>query len=176
MSTVAKAVRPRCLAGERACPPEDCGGPHGYAELVAAIADPKHERHDELAEWADGFDPEAFDLPKGGRALSLAPNGFRDSDDDDDDLEGDGNLGDAAMSLPRQLVDKVLKLEPMQRASLAALIAGSLADEVIQARNVAQQLISSVRAGAQRPTGGRGGWVRDPAPKTAKLRGGQRRK
>jgi len=26
---------PGCAAGEGACPPEDCGGPHGYAELLA---------------------------------------------------------------------------------------------------------------------------------------------
>lgn len=52
---------PRCLAGERACPPEDCGGPHGYAELLRAIADPAHEDHEEMLEWLGGrFDPEAF--------------------------------------------------------------------------------------------------------------------
>jgi len=42
------------------CPPEDCGGPFGYAELLEAITDPKHERHAELTEWVgDDFDPEA---------------------------------------------------------------------------------------------------------------------
>lgn len=54
---------PRCLTGARACPPEDCGGPWGYADFVAAMGDPKHSQHDELAEWLGGdFDPEAFDV------------------------------------------------------------------------------------------------------------------
>ena len=58
---------PRCLAGERAHPPEDCGGPWGYQELLEALANPGHERYDELSEWLDGyeglgFDPEAFDI------------------------------------------------------------------------------------------------------------------
>ena len=54
---------PRCIAGERACPPEDCGGPWGYGNFVEAIQNPKHEQHEELLEWVGGdFDPEAFDL------------------------------------------------------------------------------------------------------------------
>jgi hypothetical protein len=54
---------PCCIGGKRACPPEDCGGPRGYADLVEAIQDPNHERHEELLEWIGGeFDPEAFAL------------------------------------------------------------------------------------------------------------------
>lgn len=53
---------PRCVAGKRSCPPEDCGGVWGYADFLEAIADPKHEQHSELLEWAGGeFDPDAFD-------------------------------------------------------------------------------------------------------------------
>jgi len=54
---------PRCLAGKRACPPEDCGGPWGYQNLIEALANPKHEEHAELREWiGEHFDPEEFDL------------------------------------------------------------------------------------------------------------------
>jgi Plasmid pRiA4b ORF-3-like protein len=53
---------PRCVSGARRCPPEDCGGVHGYAEFLEAIRDPKHERHAELLDWIGGpFDPDDFD-------------------------------------------------------------------------------------------------------------------
>lgn len=58
-----KGVRfPRCVAGKRACPPEDVGGTGGYAEFLQAIADPKHPDYSVYLEWAAGFDPEYFDL------------------------------------------------------------------------------------------------------------------
>lgn len=54
---------PRCVEGERACPPEDSGGPYGYPDLLEKLQDPQHEEHEETLEWVgDGFDPEAFDL------------------------------------------------------------------------------------------------------------------
>ena len=53
------------------CPPEDCGGIWGYADFVAAMADPKHPEHDHLKEWNGGdFDPEAFDLAEVNRVLT----------------------------------------------------------------------------------------------------------
>lgn len=52
---------PRCLAGARACPPEDCGGPHGYAMCIEALEHPTSPEHAERLEWLGGaFDPEAF--------------------------------------------------------------------------------------------------------------------
>jgi len=51
---------PRLIEVSGRCPPEDCGGPWGYAELLEAIKDPTHERHAELTEWiGDDFDPDA---------------------------------------------------------------------------------------------------------------------
>ncbi len=52
---------PLCVEGERNCPPEDVGGVWGYAEFLEAIADPKHEQHDDFVRWAGEFDPEDFD-------------------------------------------------------------------------------------------------------------------
>ena len=53
---------PVCVKGKRACPPEDVGGPCGYAEYLEALADRKHERHKEFLRWRGKFDSEAFDL------------------------------------------------------------------------------------------------------------------
>jgi hypothetical protein len=58
--TVAKLLdetptAPTCLAGERAGPPDDCGGIWGYDELIAAIADPNHPDHADRKEWV-GYD------------------------------------------------------------------------------------------------------------------------
>jgi hypothetical protein len=53
---------PALVAAKGACPPEDCGGPWGYAELKEILADPGHEQHQEMLEWlgldsASDFDP-----------------------------------------------------------------------------------------------------------------------
>jgi len=56
-----QSTYPRCLAGARRCPPENSGGPSGYAEFLKAISNPKHRKHDFLMQWAGGsFDPEEF--------------------------------------------------------------------------------------------------------------------
>jgi pRiA4b ORF-3-like protein len=64
-----KAKYPICLEGERACPPEDCGGPSGFGDYLAAIADPEHEQHAEMLGWRGPFDPEAFDAKKATREM-----------------------------------------------------------------------------------------------------------
>ena len=57
------AAYPRLIEAAGRCPPEDVGGPWGYAELLAAIDDPKHERHAEFKEWiSDDFDPVVVDI------------------------------------------------------------------------------------------------------------------
>ena len=52
---------PVCIDGQRACPPEDCGGYSGYEEFLEIIMDPGHERYEELLEWSGDFEPEYFD-------------------------------------------------------------------------------------------------------------------
>lgn len=74
-----KRVRyPRCIAGERACPPEDCGGVPGYHRLMKILGNPKHGEYQETVNWLKGhaksyhpyrpdeFEPEKvhFDNPK----------------------------------------------------------------------------------------------------------------
>jgi hypothetical protein len=69
---------PLCMAGQRACPPEDCGGPWEYANLVEAIANPDHKRHDERLEWVGGaFDPGKFDREAVNKALGRLRIGKR---------------------------------------------------------------------------------------------------
>ncbi len=53
---------PVCIGGENACPPEECGGPTGYADLLACMDDPTAEDHENVMEWLGGFfDPSGFD-------------------------------------------------------------------------------------------------------------------
>ena len=64
------AQYPVCLAGKRACPPEDCGGIGGYDELLETIRDPLHENYESMMEWLGGsFDPEEFDIDQVSRIL-----------------------------------------------------------------------------------------------------------
>jgi hypothetical protein len=51
-----------CTGGARACPPEDCGGPHGYAHMLQVLANPRDEEHADMKLWAPRrFDAEKFD-------------------------------------------------------------------------------------------------------------------
>ena len=60
----------RCLAGDRACPPDDCGGTWGYQDLLDAFKNPKRQ-DDEMLEWlGDDFDPEAFDVDNVNRRFA----------------------------------------------------------------------------------------------------------
>ena len=56
---------PVCIEGARVCPPEDCGGVHGYEEMLKVLGDPSHEEHESILEWVGGrYDPAVFDPKK----------------------------------------------------------------------------------------------------------------
>jgi hypothetical protein len=65
---------PVCLAGQRACPPEDCGGVGGYEEMLKALRNPRDPRCREFKRWLgmDVWDAEAFDLDQVNHDLAKA--------------------------------------------------------------------------------------------------------
>lgn len=87
---------PKVLAGKRACPPEDCGGPGGYYDLLAVLANPDDPEHAERKEWVPaGFDAEVYPISEviermAGGVSGLAKNYgvFGDWDEE----EGDKNV------------------------------------------------------------------------------------
>jgi len=61
------------IAGARAAPPEDVGGPSGYERLLLAFAGASDEEDADVIERAGpGFDPELFDRRAQNHALVLA--------------------------------------------------------------------------------------------------------
>ena len=64
------AFYPVCTEAQRACPPEDIGGPPGYLIFLEAVLDAHHEQHDSMLEWAGGeFDPDYVDREEINRWL-----------------------------------------------------------------------------------------------------------
>lgn len=53
---------PKCIAGKRKCPPEDCGGIWGYSDMLEILKQPDHEEYESYIEWLGYiFDPAYFD-------------------------------------------------------------------------------------------------------------------
>ncbi|MDO9300724.1 MAG: plasmid pRiA4b ORF-3 family protein, partial [Anaerolineales bacterium] len=74
---------PVCVAGKRACPPEDSGGVWGYKEILEARTNPKHPQHREYKEWiGENFDPERFDLNEVNESLHH-PRKSREAEEQD---------------------------------------------------------------------------------------------
>ena len=62
---------PLCVAGKRACPPEDCGGPWGYQHLLEVLADPDHPDYADQKECVDeDFTPDHFDTVAANAVLA----------------------------------------------------------------------------------------------------------
>ena len=71
---------PRLIDASGRCPPEDVGGPWGYAEMLEALADPEHERHAEVREQlGENFHPHVFDAePLKAKIAALAKRWSRE--------------------------------------------------------------------------------------------------
>jgi hypothetical protein len=68
---------PRLIAASGRCPPEDVGGPWGYADFLEVIGDPEHPRHAELCEWVeDDFDPAVADTGARAKAVAALANSW----------------------------------------------------------------------------------------------------
>ena len=64
------AIYPRCVAGERAGPPEDCGGIEAYKDMLYCLKHPETDLGREWREWLEpGHDPEKCDLSAINKAL-----------------------------------------------------------------------------------------------------------
>lgn len=71
---------PRCIAGENACPPEDCGGFPGFDNLKMIISDPDHEEYQDMILWLDtyypNYDPSEFSLGEVNKILKIGASKF----------------------------------------------------------------------------------------------------
>jgi len=66
-----KTKYPICIAGEMQCPPEDCGGVHGFHEMLTVLQSKKHNQKQEYFEWlGHEFIPSEFDLTGINKQLS----------------------------------------------------------------------------------------------------------
>jgi hypothetical protein len=63
------AKYPRCVGGENACPPEDVGGPPGFAEYRKIMSNPRGRNYAEYVEWNGPYDATAFDLEATNRRI-----------------------------------------------------------------------------------------------------------
>jgi len=67
-----KTKYPLCLTGKKNCPPEDCGGAWGYADMLDILNQPDHEEYESYIEWlGEEFDPEYFDKNEINKMLKL---------------------------------------------------------------------------------------------------------
>lgn len=69
---------PRLIDAKGRCPPEDVGGPWGYANYLEAISDMTHKRHAELVGWLGHRDPKEIDRQALETALARFSGSLRE--------------------------------------------------------------------------------------------------
>jgi len=71
---------PRCVGGENACPPEDCGGFDGFEEVKKALAKRRGLQYTEMVNWLDGYypdyDPREFSKGSVNRILKIGASKY----------------------------------------------------------------------------------------------------
>ena len=70
--SIPETFKRRLLNGERAAPPEDCGGEGGYERMVSVVEhniDPWDEL-EHIKRWIGDWDPERFDLKAAAEAFN----------------------------------------------------------------------------------------------------------
>ena len=62
---------PVCIAGQRACPPEDIGGLKAYEEMLERMKDPTQSEYREMNGWlTQDFNPASFNIEQANLRLS----------------------------------------------------------------------------------------------------------
>ena len=56
-----KILKADCIDGKGACPPEDCGGPWGYMNMIEILKDPENPECGEMREWLGMEEDEEWD-------------------------------------------------------------------------------------------------------------------
>jgi hypothetical protein len=124
---------PRCTAGGRAAPPEDCGGIPGYETLLQTLKDPKHPDYEDAVDWLgdEDFDPEHFSITDINDRLAYGVEEDMDDDEeiDEDDIEDDDDESVGGIII--ELVEAQVHHEdpPEARAALQRLATAGLGED-----------------------------------------------
>lgn len=70
LSCDTKTKYPICIDGKLNCPPEDCGGIHGFYNLLDIIGNKRHPERKEILEWLGDYDADYFDKDEINQGLA----------------------------------------------------------------------------------------------------------
>ena len=63
-------IYPHCVSGSGNCPPEDCGGIHGFSEMLEILKDKNNPEHKSFKQWVGKkYNPDEFDIVKANKNL-----------------------------------------------------------------------------------------------------------